>query len=112
MQEEQEKKGQPIGRRIFKLITNEIVFGECETVTTKNGQTEILIKTPYTPLNGGIAAYCMAELAGTPAAIQIHPMNIVWQTLLSEFVEADKAYTEATTPKSNIITDVRAPILI
>ena len=36
MQEEQEKKGQPIGRRIFKLITNgKLVFGECETVTTK-----------------------------------------------------------------------------
>ena len=45
MQEEQEKKGQPIGRRIFKLIDGSLVFGECETVTTKNGQTEILIKT-------------------------------------------------------------------
>lgn len=114
MQEQEEKQqgNIKIGRRVFKLITGELVFGECETVTTKNGQTEILIKNPYTPLNGGIAQYCMAELAGSPAAIQIHPMNIIWQTFLSEFVEADKAYTEATTPKSGIITDMKKPIII
>lgn len=113
MQNNEEKQDNiKIGRRVFKLITGELVFGECEAVTTKNGQTEILIKTPYTPLNGGIAAYCMTELAGSPAAIQIHPMNIVWQTMLSEFEEADKAYTEATTPKSGIITDLKKPILI
>ena len=39
-------------------------------------------------------------------------MNIVWQTFLNEFAEADKAYTEATTPKSNIITSVTPPLVI
>ena len=114
MQEKQEKeqKGQPIGTRVFKLITGELVFGKCETVITNNGNTEILIKNPYTSYQGGIVAYCMPELAGTPAAIQIHPMNIVWQTFLNEFAEADKAYTEATTPKSGIITDLKKPIII
>lgn len=112
MQEEQEKKGQPIGTRVFKLITGELVFGRCETVITNNGVAEILIKYPYTAYQGGIVQYCMPELAGTPAAIQIHPMNIIWQTFLNEFPEADKAYTEATTPKSNIITDLKRPIII
>ena len=111
-QEEQEKKGQPIGTRVFKLITGELVFGRCETVITNNGVAEILIKYPYTAYQGGIVQYCMPELAGTPAAIQIHPMNIIWQTFLNEFPESDKAYTEATTPKSNIITDLKRPIII
>lgn len=107
----QEQKGQKIGKRMFYLITGLYVFGDCETVSSSNG-TEILVKTPYTPLNGGIAAYCMSELAGSPAAIQLHPMNIVWQCPLDEFVEVNKAYTEATTPKSGIITDLKKPIII
>ena len=111
-QEEQEKKGQPIGTRVFKLITGELVFGKCETVINNAGVAEILIKHPYTAYQGGIVQYCMPELAGSPAAIQIHPMNIVWQTFLNEFAEADKAYTEATTPKSNIITSVTPPLVI
>lgn len=111
-QEEQEKKGQPIGTRVFKLITGELVFGKCETVINNAGVAEILIKHPYTSYQGGIVQYCMPELAGSPAAIQIHPMNIIWQTFLNEFPEADKAYTEATTPKSNIITDLKRPIII
>lgn len=112
MQEEKEKQGVKIGRRVFKLIDGSLVFGECETVVNNAGVTEILIKTPYTSYQGGIVAYCMPELAGSPAAIQIHPMNIIWQTFLSEFAEADKAYTEATTPKSGIITDIKKPIII
>jgi hypothetical protein len=112
MQEEQEKKGQPIGTRVFKLIDGSLVFGKCETVITNNGNTEILIKHPYTSYQGGIVQYCMPELAGSPAAIQIHPMNIIWQTFLNEFPEAEKAYTEATTPKSGIITDLKKPIII
>lgn len=111
-QEEQENKGQPIGTRVFKLITGELVMGKCETVITNNGNTEILIKYPYTSYQGGIVQYCMPELAGSPAAIQIHPMNIVWQTFLSEFTEAEKVYNEATTPKSGIITDLKKPIII
>ena len=110
--QEQEKKGQPIGTRVFKLITGELVFGKCETAINNAGVAEILIKHPYTAYQGGIVQYCMPELAGSPAAIQIHPMNIVWQTFLNEFAEADKAYTEATTPKSNIITDLKRPIII
>ena len=43
MQEEQEKKGQPIGTRVFKLIDGSLVFGSCETVITNNGVAEILI---------------------------------------------------------------------
>lgn len=111
-QEEQEKKGQPIGTRVFKLIDGSLVFGKCETVINNAGVTEILIKHPYTSYQGGIVQYCMPELAGSPAAIQIHPMNIIWQTFLSEFPEAEKAYTEATTPKSGIITDLKKPIIV
>lgn len=112
MQEEKEQKGQPIGTRVFKLIDGSLVFGKCETVINNAGVAEILIKHPYTAYQGGIVQYCMPELAGSPAAIQIHPMNIVWQTFLNEFAEADKAYTEATTPKSNIITSVTPPLVI
>ncbi len=104
--------GVKIGRRVFKLITGELVFGDCETVQNNAGVTEILIKHPYTSYQGGIVQYCMPELAGSPAAIQIHPMNIIWQTFLSEFPEAEKAYTEATTPKSGIITELKKSIII
>lgn len=98
-----------IGKRVFKLITGEMVFGDCESVTTSNGNVEILIKHPYTPLNGGIAAYCMAEMASPVAAIQIHPMNIIWQCPLNEFEQVDAAYTQATT---GIITSSKAKILV
>ena len=54
MQEEQEKKGQPIGTRVFKLIDGSLVFGKCETVVNNAGVTEILIKHPYTAYQGGI----------------------------------------------------------
>lgn len=111
-QQNEEFKGQSIGKRVFKLITGEILIGDCETAMNKAGVVEILIKNPYTSYNGGIVQYCMPELAGSPAAVQIHPMNIVWNVLLSEFAEAEKAYNEATTPKSGIITDIRKPILI
>ena len=109
---EKDFKGQNIGKRVFKLITGELLIGDCETVMNKAGAVEILVKNPYTSYNGGLVQYLMPELAGSPAAVQIHPMNIIFNVLLSEFTEAEKAYNEATTPKSNIITDIKKPILI
>src|SRR5574344_1897794 len=109
---EKDVKGQNIGKRVFKLITGELLIGDCETAINKSNVVEILVKNPYTSYNGGLVQYCMPELAGSPAAVQIHPMNIIWNVMLSEFAEAEKAYNEATTPKSGIITDIRAPILI
>jgi hypothetical protein len=95
------------GKRFFKLINGEMVYGETETVPTQNG-TEIIIKKPYMVKNGNVMPYCMDVLPSAPGAIQIHPMNILWTVPLDEFPEVLKAYTKATTgldvpDKPNII---------
>jgi hypothetical protein len=84
------------GKRFFKLINGEMVYGETETVPTQNG-TEIIIKKPYMVQNGNVMPYCMDVLPSAPGAIQIHPMNILWTVPLDEFPDVDKAYTKATT---------------
>jgi len=89
------------GKRVFKLITNEVIFGEVEVVPTENG-TEILVKKPYTASNGNIMPYMITEMGSSPAAVQIHPMNILWTVPLDEFPEANEIYTEVT---SGIITE-------
>lgn len=83
------------GLRCFKMITNEVIFGETFSIKTENG-TEILIKEPYTALDGSIGPYMANELGNAPAAIQIHPMNVLWSVPLDEFKEANKIYKEAT----------------
>lgn len=86
-----------VGKRFFKLINNEVVFGECETILTESGVTEILIKKPYTAKNGNIMPYMVDVMTSAPAAIQIHPMNILWTVPLDEFKEAYDVYIQATT---------------
>ncbi len=98
-----------IGKRFFKLINNEIVFGECETVQTEAGVVEVLIKKPYTAKAGNIMPYMVDVMTSAPAAIQIHPMNILWTVPLDEFEEANKVYIQATT---GIILDPKERILI
>ena len=98
-----------IGKRFFKLINNEVVFGDCETVQKGDGPVEILIKKPYTAKAGNIMPYMMDVMTESPAAIQIHPMNILWNVPLDEFAEADRVYTEATT---GIILNPKEKILV
>lgn len=84
-----------VGKRFFRLINKEIVFGDCEVIPTGNG-SEILVKEPYTIKNGKAMPYMYDELMKSPAAVQIHPMNILWSTPLDEFDEIYKIYVEAT----------------
>lgn len=99
-----------IGKRLFKLINNEVVFGECETVQSgADAPVEILIKTPFTAKSGNIMPYMVDVMTEAPSAVQIHPMNILWQVPLDEFPEANKVYLEAT---SGIVTDSQQRIII
>lgn len=84
-----------MSKHFFKLINNEVVFGEVEAVQ-KDQHTEILVKTPYTARNGSIMPYMVDVMGSAPGAIQIHPMNIVWSVPLDEFPEAERVYIEAT----------------
>ena len=84
------------GKRVFKLINNELIIGDVETVPLEN-HVEILIKQPYTAKDGNLMPYMITELTSAPAAIQIHPMNIIWTVPLDEFPEAEKVYRKATT---------------
>lgn len=82
--------------RVFKLITNEIIIGEVHLVETTRG-TEIIIKKPFTVINGNLTPYMYKELLKAPGAIQIHPMNVIWNVEMSEFPEVQTAYIKATT---------------
>ena len=82
-----------IGNRFFKLVNNEVVFGECETVDAGNGP-EILIKCPFTAKNGNIMPYMQDIMTESPKAVQIHPINILWNVPLDEFPNANKLYVE------------------
>jgi hypothetical protein len=83
------------GKRFFKLINGEMVYGDTETVPTQNG-TEIIIKKPYMVKGGNVMPYCMDVLPSAPGAIQIHPMNILWTVPLDEFPDVEEAYIKAT----------------
>ncbi len=98
-----------IGKRFFKLINDEVVFGDCETIQHGEGPVEILIKKPYTAKNGNIMPYMIDVMVASPAAIQIHPMNIIWQVPLDEFEDANNAYLQATT---GIILNPKEKILV
>jgi len=91
-----------MAKRFFKLINNEVIFGEIEVIDGHNG-SEILIKTPYTAKSGKIMPYMLDVMMQSPKAIQIHPMNILWSVPLDEFEDANKLYIQATT---DIITDI------
>lgn len=98
-----------IGKRMFKLITNELIFGDVEVITNNSGQGEFLIRSPYTAISGDIMPYCHLDLGSSPAAIQIHPMNVIWQVPLDEFEELNSLYLQATT---GIVTDAKTKIII
>lgn len=98
-----------IGKRMFKLITNELVFGDVEVITNNGGQGEFLIKGPYTAIEGNIMPYCHLDLNASPSAIQVHPMNVIWQVPLDEFEELNRLYLQATT---GIVTDTKSKVII
>jgi len=86
--------------RVFKLVNDEIIIGDAETVYSDNPNGEpigeLLIKRPFTAKSGNIMPYLVSELTSAPAAIQIHPMNVLWALPLDEFPEAEKVYVKAT----------------
>ena len=86
----------PAGKRLFKLINGEVIFGDVDTLIVDAAHTEVLIRKPYTAKDGNIMPYMLDTLASSPAAVQIHPMNILWTVPLDEFPEAHKAYVKAT----------------
>ena len=86
----------PAGKRLFKLINGEVIFGDVDMIIVEGGHAEALIRKPYTAKNGNIMPYMLDALASAPAAVQIHPMNILWTVPLDEFPEAHKAYIKAT----------------
>lgn len=96
-------------RRLFKLINNEVIFGDIEVVTTKEGQSEILIKNPWTAKAGNMMPYMMDVMSEAIGAVQIHPMNILWSCPLEEFKQANDLYIEKTT---GIVTDSKQKIII
>lgn len=98
-----------IGKRLFKTINDEIIFGDTEVITNNSGVGEFLIRNPYTAINGKLLQYCIKDLTEAPSAIQIHPMNVIWQTPLDEFPEVNKVYLEQTT---GIVTDTKSKIVI
>lgn len=102
MSEFTKKENMPVvsaGKRVFKLITGELIFGSVDVLTTESG-VEFLIKQPFTAENGNMMPYLYKEMGNAPAAIQVLPMNVVWQTPLDEFKEVEKLYIKQT---SNII---------
>lgn len=96
------------GKRVFKLINNEVILGEVYSVTTEGGGVEIMIKQPFTAKNGNIMPYMVDVLTSAPGGVQIHPMNVIWSVPLDEFPEANKVYIEAT---SGIITESEKKII-
>jgi len=93
--------------KVFKLIDGETIFGDCEAVYTESGVTEILIKTPFCAKKEGVMPYMADLLTSAPAAVQIHPMNVLWQAPLEDFPKVLEVYTNATSkvikPESKII---------
>lgn len=83
-------------KRFFKLISGEVIYGECEIVKTENGG-EILIKTPFTVVDGVALPYMSNVVGSSPAAIQIHPMNVLWQVPLDEFKQLEEQFIKDTT---------------
>jgi len=92
--------------KVLKLLNNETIMGDAEGVYTDD-ITQILVKMPYIAKNGNIMPYMMDEMMSAPAAVQIHPMNVLWSADLEDFPIAFKAYNDATSkilaPESNII---------
>lgn len=92
----------------FKMINNENIFGEVQSVQTENG-SEIQIIKPFTCKRDTMIPY-MSDITGNaPGAIQIHPINILWAVPLDEFPQLHENYTKVTStieiPDKKIILD-------
>lgn len=84
-------------KKVIKLINGEILIGTVESAPNVHGVNEVLIKQPYTAIETvGLIPYCVTALGSAPAAVQIHPMNILWVSPLEDFPEANKTYIKAT----------------
>ena len=86
-----------IGKRLFRMINNEILFGDVEVVPNSHGDGEFLIRSPYTIKIDKMDPLMGIEVGEPANAVQIHPMNVVYQFPLSEFPNLEKQYTEVTT---------------
>ena len=82
-------------KKVIKIMTGDIIFGNMESVDGPGGK-EILVKQPFQAKDGNIMPYGVLDLGSAPAAIQIHPMNIVWSAPLDDFPDVEKAYVKAT----------------
>lgn len=102
-------KNTKIGKYLFKTINNDIIFGETEVIVNRDGIGEFLILKPYTSVNCEIMPYVLKDIGETPKAIQLNPINVVWQTPLDEFPKVFNIYTEQTT---GIITEIKAKLVI
>lgn len=85
-----------MAKRFFKLINNEVVFGEASASDPSGDSPEILIEAPYTSRGGSVIPYMSEVMGNSPKAIQIHPMNVLWSVPLDEFPRVEKIYYEAT----------------
>ena len=88
------------GKRVFKLITGEIIFGEV-TVINEDSGIQFLVKEPFESKkleNGtnGIVPYLSQELGNGPGGVQFHIMNVIWSLPLDEFHSVEQAYNNAT----------------
>jgi hypothetical protein len=97
-------------KRVLKLINGETLMGEVEVVKNSNPAIgdEILIKKPFCAIpNVGMMPYMSDTLTNAPAAVQIHPMNVLWSVEMSEFPDALDNYNDACSevlkPESTII---------
>ena len=95
MTKEIRAENRPAGNRLFKMLNNEVIFGKVELTDTGNGE-EILVKKPFTIVQQKGIPYMGNVLGSSPAAIQIHPMNVLWSVALDEFKEINDAYNRET----------------
>ena len=100
---------EPLGvTRVVNLITGEKLAGSVKVVEGINGQ-ELLITKPFIIKDGGAFPYMVEDLGSAPAAVQVHPMNVIWSVPMGEFKELHKMYLEKTT---GIVTEVKKEIII
>jgi len=84
------------GNRVLRLLNGDTIFGESEIVHGGLNGDEILIKKPFTSVDGNMGPYMVNIMGSGPGAVQIHPMNIMWSCPLDEFQVANEQYIKAT----------------
>lgn len=105
MQETQETKpNSPLGNRLFQMTNGVTIFGAAEIVHGGQNGDEILIKKPFTAMEGMVQGpYLLNVMGNAPAAIQIHPINILWSVPLTEFPDANTNYIEISAESAGLI---------